>query len=125
MDQGIGGHSYPTSLRVVNWCRAEVAASGLPESLRMALDVLPNELTNIEALRLLASMRWLAFLGRMGTATVVVTGFGGIQESTMFLGARASCQASTPSGLHGGNDQTTDWTAKVLKAERLSTVSAP
>lgn len=31
--EGVGWHPYPTSLRLVNWCRAELAAPDLLESL--------------------------------------------------------------------------------------------
>lgn len=62
--EGVGWHPYPTSLRLVNWCRAELAASDLLESLyRQAAYLSRTVETHVYGNHLLENARALVLAG--------------------------------------------------------------
>jgi len=62
--EGVGWHPYPTSLRLVNWCRAELTASDLLESLyRQAAYLSRTVETHVYGNHLLENARALVVAG--------------------------------------------------------------
>jgi len=62
--QGVGWHPYPTSLRIVNWCRAGLSASGFLESLYVQAAYLSRNVeTQVYGNHLLENARALVLAG--------------------------------------------------------------
>lgn len=63
--QGVGWHSYPTALRIVNWCRADLTAPDLLESLyQQAAYLYRNLETHVCGNHLLENARALVLAGQ-------------------------------------------------------------
>lgn len=62
---GVGWHPYPTSLRIVNWCRADLRAADLQQSLyRQAAHLYRNLETYVYGNHLMENARALVYAGR-------------------------------------------------------------
>ena len=74
---GVGWHPYPTSLRIVNWCRADLRATDLQASLyRQAAHLYRNLETYVYGNHLMENARALVYAG---------TFFGGQGEAPAWL----------------------------------------